>query len=53
MLVLNIKGGEAVQIGEATVRVNRKDGKLRLAVDAPRHVPVVRESARLQQPRAA
>jgi sRNA-binding carbon storage regulator CsrA len=54
MLVMLIKDGEWVQIGEAVVRIERRGTeRLRLAVDAPRHIPVVRESARVQHPRAA
>lgn len=38
---ISLAFGEAVTIGEATLRLGRKSGQLaRLTVDAPRHVAV-------------
>jgi carbon storage regulator len=43
MLVLSRGAGESVQIGDAVVMVLRDDaGRIRLGIDAPRHVNIVR-----------
>lgn len=44
MLCLTIKHGEFVQIGDAKVRVIEIDkGKVRLGIEAPKEVVVLRE----------
>ena len=44
MLVLDLKVGESVKIGEAVVTLEEKSGRTaRLAIEAPRSVPVVRK----------
>jgi carbon storage regulator CsrA len=43
MLVIGRQIGESVRIGEAVVTIQRHGrGGVRLAIDAPPHVPVVR-----------
>ena len=47
MLVISVKEGRSVQIGEATVLVTRLEpGRVRLAIDAPEHVQIVRYDAK-------
>lgn len=46
-IALDLKEGEAVRIGAALVRLERKSGRsARLVVQAPRSVPVRRSEAR-------
>lgn len=43
MLVITRKVGETLRIGEATVHVlRRKSGAMRLGIEAPSHVRIVR-----------
>lgn len=47
MLVLSRKSGESIQIGDAVVTVVRsRNGTVRLAIEAPREVPIVRTELR-------
>lgn len=44
MLCITRKEGQSVIVGKATITVYRtRDGQVRLAIDAPRDVPVVRK----------
>ena len=47
MLVLTRRPGERLLVGEATVTVLASSrGQVRLGVDAPAHVPILREELR-------
>lgn len=49
MLVLELKVGESVRIGDATVTLEEKSGKIaRLSIEADKSVPI----SRVQQPSA-
>lgn len=44
MLVLSVKQGEAVLVGECTIRVlATKEGKVQLGFEAPKEVKILRE----------
>ena len=53
MLVLTRRAGESFRIGESTVTITRvgSDGRIRVGIDAPVNVPIVRDDARLTEPR--
>lgn len=42
MLVLGRKPGEYLMIGDVVVKVVKDEGGLKLAIDAPKAVPIVR-----------
>ena len=47
MLVVVVYQHESLKIGDATIRMSvRTDGRIKVAIDAPRSVEVVRESAK-------
>ena len=54
MLCISRRVGESFQIGNATVKVleiKRGDYGVRLGIDAPRHIQVVRDDAKKTEPR--
>jgi len=55
MLIIDRRPGQSVTIGNAVVTVlkPRKSGKVALAIDAPRCVPIVRDDANRKEPREA
>lgn len=49
-LIITRAAGESVEIGNATVRVMCiKDGEVRLSIQAPRDVPIVRDDAKVKE----
>ena len=45
-LVLVLKRGESLQVGDAVLRMEvRHDGRIRVFIDADKNIPVLRESA--------
>jgi carbon storage regulator CsrA len=49
MLVLTLKDGQGVQIGEAHVTVAYKsDGKIKISIEAPQHVRILRDDAKVK-----
>ena len=54
MLVLTLHVGHSLQIGRATVILDRIDyGKVRLAIDAPPEVRILRDDAKDKTPKHA
>lgn len=52
MLVLGRKPGEYLMIGDVMVKVIKEDSGLKLVIDAPKEVPIVRgEVYELEHPR--
>lgn len=50
MLCLSRKNGQKIQIGEATITILQTTaGKVRIGIEAPPHVPIVRDDARNQE----
>ena len=50
MLRITAKPGERIAIGEVTVQVLRRNGRsFEIGIEAPREVPIVRESAKLKK----
>lgn len=44
MLILELKVGESVKIGDATVTLDDKSGRVaRLSIEAPKSVPITRQ----------
>lgn len=44
MLVLSVKRGQTITIGDAVIRVVENKGKIyRVGIEAPKHVPITRE----------
>jgi len=46
MLIVRIKPGEPLYIGDAKVIVHFESGRFKMGIDAPRDVPIERESVR-------
>ena len=44
MLVLGIKNGQCLSVGDAEIRIYTREGGLKVTVDAPRSVPIHRGS---------
>jgi len=51
MLVISLKVNEWVHIGDDIKVCNNTDVPIKLAIDAPRKIPIVRESAKLKEPK--
>lgn len=48
MLVIRLKHGERVQVGEAWVE-NRNEKAIKISIEAPRGVPIERENAKVKE----
>ena len=51
MLSLTVDVGKSVRIGQAVVHVSHcTERSARLAIDAPAHIPIIREDAKVKHP---
>ena len=48
-LILSLWPGEKLQVGAATISISVQGNRLRVLVDAPRDVAVIRESAKVKR----
>lgn len=46
MLIVRIKPGEPLYIGDAKIVINYEEGRYKVGIDAPREIPIERESVR-------
>ena len=54
MLIITRRPGESFTVGEAVIHIREAHvGRVSVGIDAPRHVPILRDDAKQQQPRQA
>jgi sRNA-binding carbon storage regulator CsrA len=48
MLILTLRKDDPIQVGDATIQLLKSSGsKLRIGIEAPKSVPIVRRKARI------
>ena len=50
-LVLKIKDGERIKIGEICLQCKIDGARIKICIDADRSLPIVRESAKVKEPK--
>ena len=50
-LVLKIKDGERIQIGEICLQCKIDGARIKICIEADRSLPIVRESAKVKEPK--